>query len=188
MKYKEFLLAISGIIAAIPGIPVLMNSGLLPHYAFNEKVYGAVIEILSLGTFALIYLNIKSLATIRKSRLNLLVVVSIVVFLSAFVGYIKVYSTCNVFQDDHYGGMVFMPLHTTGDLQQKIEEYGSREALLNGEPTLTPMYIDSMPGISKALFNAFLLHLVLYFLLFISISFLFGLLAVLFVKGGEQPV
>jgi len=171
---SSFLSIASGVFAVIPGIAILTsNVGVPPNS--SKALFGGVIEALGVFTLMLLWLNrswIKSSSIILINRLSL---ISIITFIICLFGYIFLYNYLVVEVVD--SDSLFFPLWTNGELQEGILKYGSRYELI-GEWGRDDVYKVIQSTSEIPLMVTTLLMLFIYQLIFVTLTFSFGLLGI----------
>ncbi|SEO94658.1 hypothetical protein [Mucilaginibacter sp. OK283] len=173
-KWKTILKAGSGVFATIPGLAVLLsNIGVPPDS--SKYLFCGIIE--SFGVFTLLILRFNSgyFKSLSVKTINLLAIVSIVTFGLTLFFYLFLFNQYVVGYKDSKS--VFFPVWPQGELRQGLQETGSKANLIRewGRDDVRTVIQSS----SSAMLNySMLLFLLIYQLIFVSLTFAFGILSI----------
>ncbi|WDF79946.1 hypothetical protein PQ469_07995 [Mucilaginibacter sp. KACC 22773] len=173
-KWKTILKAGSGVFATIPGLGVLLsNIGVPPDS--SKYLFCGIIE--SFGVFTLLILRFNSgyFKSLSVKTINLLAIVSIVTFGLTLFFYLFLFNQYVVGYKD--SKPVFFPVWPQGELRQGLQETGSKANLIRewGRDDVRTVIQSS----SSAMLNySMLLFLLIYQLIFVSLTFAFGILSI----------
>jgi hypothetical protein len=173
-KWKTILKAGSGVFATIPGLAVLLsNIGVPPDS--SKYLFCGIIE--SFGVFTLLILRFNSgyFKSLSVKTINLLAIVSIVTFGLTLFFYLFLFNQYVVGYKD--SKPVFFPVWPQGELRQGLQETGSKANLIRewGRDDVRTVIQSS----SSAMLNySMLLFLLIYQLIFVSLTFAFGILSI----------
>jgi hypothetical protein len=174
---KRLLLAVTGLLGAIPGLAVIQSGiGSPPGY---KILFGGTIETFGALSLLLLWINrkkIKRLAARRVTRTAIALAALCFVFI-AF--YITLFSLCVV---GHQRGTAYYPLWTGGKAADMVARAGSRRAAIEryGIDAVVQA-IDEMPGGAVELTTVVLLFV--YQGIFTTLSLMFGLVS--FYEGKQ---
>jgi len=170
-KWKSSLKAASGFFAIIPGLAVIAtNIGVPP--GCSKLLFCAVIESFGIFTLLLLRYNQDTFNSFSAKRINILSILSIMVFASALFLYLFLF---NQYVDNSTSKPLFFPIWPQGELKAGFDKLGSRASLIQewGRDDVNTIIRSSSSGISYTI----LFFLFLYQLFFVSLTFSFGLLA-----------
>lgn len=173
-KVSDIFSIASGVFAIVPGIAILTsNIGVPPNS--SKALFGGVIEALGIFTLLILWLNKGWIKKLSVRRINKLSLTAIVVFLLCLFGYIFLYQYLVV--ETANSESLFFPLWPNGELKQGIEQFGSRNELITqwGRDDVYKV-IQSSSHIQLLLTT--LIMLFLYQMIFVSLTFAFGLLGI----------
>lgn len=177
-KISDFLSIASGVFAVVPGIAILTsNVGVPPNS--SKELFGGVIEALGVFTLLMLWLNKNWIHDSTIKKVNKLSIISIIVFIVSLFGYIFLFSYLVVGVEN--SDSIFFPLWANGELKNGLNQFGSRNELINqwGRDDVYKV-IQSSSNIPLLLTT--LIMLFIYQLTFVSLTFSFGLLGI---KSGN---
>jgi H+/Cl- antiporter ClcA len=173
-KWKAILKTGSGVFATIPGLGVLLsNIGVPPDS--SKYLFCGIIE--SFGVFTLLILRFNSgfFKSLPIKTINRLAIVSIVTFGVTLFLYLFLFNQYVVGYKD--SKPLFFPVWPQGELKQGLQEMGSKANLIKewGRDDVHTVIQSS----SSAMLNySMLLFLLIYQLVFVSLTFAFGILSI----------
>jgi hypothetical protein len=179
---KKVFLAASGAFGSIPGITVLMTGLLVPPG--QNIIFGSIVEILGVLTILILWVNKGKIERWSQKRVTKWSIGLGIGFVFCLVFYFLLFSEVVVKATDPiYADQpdslktVFFPFWLTGDLAKRVEQEGSRIAVVNKYgPQPIRKAVDSMPNSSnyKAWTTAILVFL--YQGVFTLLTVTFGIL------------
>jgi hypothetical protein len=173
-KLSDFFSLASGVFAVIPGITVLISSvGVPPDVSKN--LFAATIEALGVLTLLILWLNKKWIKSNSSSSITKMAIIGVVVFLVSLFTYLFLFGYYVV--EVPGSNSLFFPLWTNGELNTGLQKFHSREMLIEEwgrddvykvirSTSKTPMLITT------------LIFLFIYQLVFVSLTFSFGILGI----------
>lgn len=173
-KWKAILKTGSGLFATIPGLGVLLsNIGVPPDS--SKYLFCGIIE--SFGVFTLLILRFNSgyFKSLSVKTINRLAIMSIVTFGLTLFFYLFLFNQYVVGYKD--SKPVFFPVWPQGELREGLLETGSKANLIRewGRDDVRTVIQSS----SSAMLNySMLLFLLIYQLIFVSLTFAFGILSI----------
>jgi hypothetical protein len=172
-KLKASLKAASGVFAIIPGLAVLAtNIGVPPNC--SRVMFFATIESFGIFTLMLLRLNQNTLKLLSIKAINAMALGAMAVFALSLFGYLYLYNEYVV--DVNGSSPLFFPVWPRGELQHGLATIGSKAALIKewGRDDVFQVINSSS---SLMLTYTTLLFLFVYQLVFVSLTFAFGILA-----------
>lgn len=173
-KLSDFYSMASGVFAVIPGITILIsNMGVPPDQ--SKTLFAATVEALGVLALLLLWINKKwvkqkSLATVTRMSIYAITVFLISLFLYLFLfGYLVV--------EADNSESLFFPLWASGELKTSLEQFASREELIR-EYGRDDVYKIIQSSSKIPLLITTLIFLVIYQLIFVSLTFSFGILGI----------
>lgn len=164
----------SGVFAVVPGITVMISEVGVPPDS-SKALFAGIIEALGVITLMLLWLNRKSIIRQSSKTVTKRAILGVVLFIISLFSYIFLYGI--LVEEVFKSTPVFFPLWENGELKELLSEYGSRSALIKefGRDDIFELIQQS----SKVpLLLTTILFLFIYQLIFVSLTFSFGLLAV----------
>jgi hypothetical protein len=178
-KLSAFLSVASGVFAVIPGITVLIsNIGVPPNS--SKTLFAATIEALGVLTLLLLWLNKESIKQKSLQSITRISVYSIIIFLLALFSYIFLYGYLVV--DVENSTPLFFPLWSEGELKTYLEKFGTRSELIR-QWGRDDVYKVIQSSSTIPLLITTILLLIIYQLIFVSLTFSFGILGI---KGDME--
>ena len=172
-KLKTSLKAASGVFAIIPGLAVLAtNIGVPPNC--SKVMFFATIESFGIFTLMLLRLNQNALKLLSIKTINSLALTAMVMFGLALFGYMYLYSQYVVAVNG--SSPLFFPAWPQGELQHGLATLGSKAALIKEWGRDDVFHVINSSS-SLMLTYTTLLFLFVYQLIFVSLTFAFGSLA-----------
>ncbi|MGF7038740.1 hypothetical protein [Mucilaginibacter lappiensis] len=172
-KLKTSLKAASGVFAIIPGLAVLAtNIGVPPNC--SKVMFFATIESFGIFTLLLLRLNHDSFKLFSIKTINCLAIGAIAVFAFALFLYLYLFSEYVV----EFSGTspLFFPIWPQGELKQGLATMGSKINLVK-EWGRDDVFHVIRSSSSLMLTYTTLFFLFVYQLVFVSLTFAFGILA-----------
>jgi hypothetical protein len=175
LKYlSSFFSLASGVFAVVPGITVLLsNVGVPPNS--SKALFAGTIEALGVITLMLLSLNKvwiekQSLQSVTKTA-----IAGVVVFIIALFTYIFLYGYSVV--EVKNSTPLFFPLWERGDLNMLLKRFGSRAELIKelGRDDVFELIKETS---TVPLLATTLLFLFIYQLMFVALTFSFGVLGI----------
>jgi lysylphosphatidylglycerol synthetase-like protein (DUF2156 family) len=169
-----FLATAAGVFAALPGVAVLIsNVGVPPNS--STALFSATIEALGVLTLMLLWLNRKNIQKRTEKNVTNLAIGGIVIFLISLFGYMFLYGY--LVADVPNSNPLFFPLCPQGELKSDLAKLGDRYTLIKefGRDDVAKLIQSSS---ATALLITTLLLLFIYQLVFVSLAFSFGILAI----------
>jgi hypothetical protein len=172
-KWETVLKTTSGVFATIPGLAILItNIGVPP--GCSKYLFAGIIE--SLGIFTLLILRLNSSYFIDKPTriINRLALTSIFIFFISLLFYLFLTNEFVITYKNFTP--VFFPFFPQGELKQALEKLGSKADVVRewGSGDLVGVIRSSS---SLSLTFTMLIFLFVYQLMFVSLTFAFGLLS-----------
>ncbi|WP_018612488.1 hypothetical protein [Segetibacter koreensis] len=178
-KLSAFLSVASGVFAVIPGITVMIsNVGVPPNS--SKTLFAATIEALGVLTLMLMWLNKEWIKQKSLQTITRISVYSIGIFLLSLFAYIFLYGYLVV--DVENSNSLFFPLWAEGELKTYLEKFGSRPELIRQWGRDDVYKVIQSSSTVPLLFTTILL-LIIYQLIFVSLTFSFGILGI---KGDTE--
>ena len=173
-KLKTSLKAASGVFAIIPGLAVLAtNIGVPPNC--SKVMFFATIESFGIFTLMLLRLNQNTLKSLTIKTINSLAIGAMVMFALSLFGYMYLYSEYVV--EINGSSPLFFPVWPRGELQQGLSTIGSKAGLIKEWGRDDVFHVINSSS-SLMLTYTTLLFLFVYQLIFVSLTFAFGILAI----------
>lgn len=164
----------SGVFGVLPGIAILLtNMGVPPNS--SQKLFAATIEALGIMTLLLLWMNKDNIQRKTTKSFNSLTTVGITSFIFAFFAYMFLYGY--LIEEVPNSMSLFFPLWEKGELKQGLKDLGSRTELVRqwGRDDVYEVINES----SKVpLLITTLILLFVYQLVFVSLTFSFGLIGI----------
>ncbi len=178
-KLKSIFVTASGVFAIIPGLTVLVsNIGVPPNT--SKYIFSGTLESLGIFTLLILWLNKDHFNKYSKRAITRIGITSILVFLFALATYIILfgYQVLDLpFQDS-----LFFPLWSDGKLKNGLETFGSKYELVR-QWGRDEVFRQIQRSSSFALLATTIIFLFIYQLIFVSLTFCFGLLGI--ASSGE---
>lgn len=171
---KTFFTTASGIFAVIPGLTILLtNVGVPPHS--SRYLFAGVVEALGVLTLLILSLNKKRIRSFTNSEITKLCLFSTLIFLISLFTYLFIYWYLLVPVAN--SKPVFFPLWAEGELKEGLQLAGSKPALIErwGRDDVYKVIQQSS---STSLLITTLILLFLYQLIFVALTFSFGILGI----------
>ena len=178
-KLSRYFSAVSGIFAVLPGLAVLLsNIGVPPNS--SKILFSGVIESLGVLTLMILLLNKEWIIRLSNRSINFISITTIGIFILALFSYIFLYNYLVV--GTGISDPVFFPLWAQRELMEGIIQVGNRSELINewGRDDVVKVIQASSQG---SLLITTMIMLVIYQLIFVSLTFSFGILGI---KGSEK--
>jgi lysylphosphatidylglycerol synthetase-like protein (DUF2156 family) len=173
-RLSDFFSLASGVFAVIPGITVLISSlGVPPDVSKN--LFAATIEALGVLTLLILWLNKKWIKSRSSAAITKMAIMAIVVFLVALFTYLFLYGYFVV--EVPHSDPLFFPLWTQGELNSGLLKFNSREILIE-EWGRDDVYKVIRSTSKTPLLITTLIFLFIYQLVFVSLTFSFGVLGI----------
>ncbi|WPU96605.1 hypothetical protein SNE25_13865 [Mucilaginibacter sabulilitoris] len=178
-RLKTSLQAAAGVFAIIPGLAVLAtNIGVPPNC--SKVMFFATIESFGIFTLMLLHFNQNMFKSFSIKAINSLTIGSILVF--AFTMFLYLYLFSEYVVEVAGSSPLFFPLWPRGELKQGLADIGSKANLIK-EWGRDDVFHVIKSSSSSMLTRTTLFFLFLYQLIFVSLTFAFGLLAL---RVGEM--
>jgi hypothetical protein len=182
-KLSDFYSLASGVFAVIPGITVLITNIGVPPDA-SKTLFSATIEALGVLTLMLLWLNRQWVEKHSLQSITMISLFSILVFLVSIFSYLFLFGYLVV--DIGNTDPLFFPLWADGELKINLEKFGSRAELIRqwGRDDVYKVIQESskVPLLLTTLFFLFI-----YQLIFVSLTFSFGILGIKSNKSVDIP-
>jgi hypothetical protein len=173
-KIATFFSIVSGVFAVIPGITILIsNVGVPPNS--SKALFAGTIEALGIITLMILWLN---KAWIKKRTIQIITkmtLLSIFIFLTSLFTYLFLYGY--FVEDVPNSESLFFPLWANGELKIGLDKFETRAALIQEWGRDDVYKVIQASSKAPILFTT-LLFLLIYQLIFISLTFAFGLLGI----------
>jgi hypothetical protein len=164
----------SGVFAVIPGLAILTsNVGVPPNS--SKALFGGIIETIGIFTLMMLWLNKNWIKDKSIKQINRLAFISIMVFITCLFGYIFIYNYLVVEVENSQS--IFFPLWSNGELYSGLTKFGSRSELIN-QWGRDDVYKIIQSSSKTQLLITTLIILFIYLLIFVSLTFTFGLLGI----------
>jgi hypothetical protein len=173
-KLSSFFTLASGIFAVIPGLTVLISNVGVPPNA-SKTLFSATIESLGVLTIILLWLNRKWIQGLSVRTVSKLGIISIVLFITCLFLYIFLYGYL-VFQYK-ISEPLFFPLWSEGKLTYWLQKFGNRSDLIENLGRDDVYRLIQESSMTPLLFTT-LLMLFIYQLIFVSLTFSFGIIGI----------
>lgn len=171
---KSFFTTASGVFAVIPGLGILLtNIGVPPDT--SKYLFAGVIESLGVLTLLLISVNTPRLKKLDSKKTTTVTLAAICVFICALFAYLFMFDYLVI--EVSGSQPLFFPLWPAGELKEGLTLAGSKVELIRqwGRDDVSKVISASSPvplAITKLIF------LFIYQLLFVALTFSFGILGV----------
>jgi hypothetical protein len=180
-KLKTVFVTAAGVFAIIPGLTVLVsNIGVPPNT--SKYIFSGTLESLGIFTLLILWLNKDHFNKYSKRAITRIGVLSILAFLLALATYIILfgYQVLNL----PYQDSLFFPLWSSGKLQSGLETYGSKYELVS-QWGRDEVFRQIQKSSSFALLATTIIFLFIYQLIFVSLTFCFGVLGIVSSREDE---
>jgi hypothetical protein len=172
-KLKSLFSTVSGIFAIIPGLSILIsNVGVPPNT--SKFLFAGTIESLGVLTLLLLWLNKEKIASWSVYTVTKLCVIAIIIFFISFVVYIFLFGWLVVPVDN--ADSLFFPLWANGELQKGLADYGGSKSELIRQWGRDDVYKVIQNSSTAPLLWTTILFLFIYQLIFVALTFAFGVL------------
>ena len=172
-KLKASLKAASGVFAIIPGLAVLAtNIGVPPNC--SKVLFFATIESFGIFALLLLRLNQDTFKSFRIKTINSLAIAAMMVFALSLFAYLYLYSEYVV--EINGSSPLFFPVWPRGELAHGLATIGSKANLIKEWGRDDVFHVINLSS-SLMLTYTTLLFLLVYQLIFVSLTFAFGILA-----------
>jgi hypothetical protein len=141
----------------------------------SKTLFAATVEALGVLTLLLLWVNKKQVKLLSVQRVTRLSIVAIVIFLISLFSYLFLYGYLVV--EVEHSEALFFPLWTEGELKQQLATVSDRSELIR-EWGRDDVYKVIRSSSRVPLLLTTLLFLFLYQLVFVSLTFSFGLVGV----------
>lgn len=180
----EIYKSASAVFGILPGIAILItNLGVPPDT--SKLLFAGVIEALGVLTLLVLWTNREKVVAISAPNITRYALWAAGLFLISLFAYLFLYGQYVV--QVPYSDPLLFPLWPQNELQQGLNQFGSKSALIqNWGPDDVHWVIQSSSSASLQLTG--LVFLLNYLLLFISLTFAFGILGIKnsgSVEGGK---
>lgn len=172
-KWKATFAVASGFFGIIPGLTVLStNIGVPPDS--SKLVFFGVIESLGIFTLLILQLNKDSFMSYPVKTVNKMALTAIALFIISLFLYLFLFSEYVTTLPDHEA--LFFPIWPQGELQRGLSQLGGKASLIQewGRDDVFKVIRSSS---SSMLTLTTLIFLFVYQLIFVCLTFAFGLLA-----------
>lgn len=171
---SNFFSLISAVFATIPGIAVLIsNIGVPPDT--SKTMFAGTIEALGVLTLLILWTNKKWIQESSIKSITRLAIYSTVLFMVSLFSYLFLYGYLVI--EPVNSSPVFFPLFPMGELQEGLEKMGSKYELIQ-EWGRDDVYKIIQSSSKTTLMLTVLLLLFIYQLIFVSLTFAFGILGI----------
>ena len=180
-KLKSIFVTAAGVFAVIPGLTVLVsNIGVPPNT--SKFIFSGTLESLGIFTLLILWLNKEHFNKYSKRLINRISILSILIFLLALATYIILFGYQVL--DLPYQDSLFFPLWSAGKLKSGLETYGSKLELVQ-QWGRDEVFRQIQKSSSFALSATTIVFLFIYQLIFVSLTFCFGLLGIVSSREDE---
>ncbi len=170
----KLLKLVTAFFGLIPGISVMISQLGVPP-GVSSGLFGAVIETLGVATLLILILNRKWIKEMSIKKMNVLVGISLFLFLASFSLYLYLigYVVIQLPNSDP----LYRPFWPQGELKKSLESASSFEALtqLWGRDDMDRVIQETS---KPALLTTTIILLSIYQLIFVSLTFVFGILTI----------
>ncbi len=173
-KLTSFFSIASGIFAVIPGITVLISNVGVPPGA-SSTLFAATIEALGVLMLLILWLNRNWIKKLSMQKATRLAIVGAVVFLIALFGYLFLFGY--YVEDVPDSNALFFPIWPQGELKENLASMGSRTELIH-QWGRDDVYAIIQSSSKSALLISTLTFLFVYQLIFLALTFSFGILGI----------
>ncbi|MES2111862.1 MAG: hypothetical protein V4577_24100 [Bacteroidota bacterium] len=170
----SFFTVAAGVFAVVPGLATLISKVGVPPDS-SSTLFSAVIESLGVLTLMILWLNKGRIQKKSEQKVTNLSIGGIVFFLVSLFSYIFLYNY--LIEDVPNSRPLYFPLWAQGELKTDLVKYGTRNELITqfGRDDVAKLIQESS---KQALSITTLVLLFLYQLIFVPLTFSFGILAV----------
>jgi hypothetical protein len=181
-KIKSIFVTAAGIFAIIPGLTVLVsNIGVPPNT--SRYIFSGTLESLGIFTLLILWLNKDHFNKYSKRTVTRIGVLSILVFLVALATYIVLFGYQVL--EIPYQDSLFFPLWSSGKLKSGLETYGSKFELVR-QWGRDEVFRQIQKSSSFALLTTTIIFLIIYQLIFVSLTFCFGVVGIVSSKDENR--
>jgi hypothetical protein len=181
---KTFFTTASGVFAVIPGLGILLtNIGVPPDT--SKYLFAGVVESLGVITLLILSINAPRLKKLTIQSITSIALLSVAVFVLSLFGYLFLY---DFFVIQVPGSPpLFFPLWASGELDEGLKYAGSKAELIRqwGRDDVYKVISSSSP---TALATTKLIFLFIYQLIFVALTFSFGVLGIKTSTRGQRKV
>ncbi len=171
---SKFFTAVSGVFAVLPGVGVLLsNIGVPPN--ISGALFGGVIEALGVLTLMLLWLNKDWIRNLSSRRVNIISLISIAGFIISLFSYLFLYNSLVL--GNGISEPVYFPLWSNGELKDGLKMFKNGTELISqwGRDDVVTVIQSSS---QNALLVTTIILLFIYQLIFVTLTFSFGLLGI----------
>ena len=173
-KLKSIFVSAAGVFAIIPGLTVLVsNIGVPPNT--SRYIFSGTLESLGIFTLLILWFNKDHFSKYSKRSITRIGILSILVFLVALATYIILFGYQVL--DLPYQDSLFFPLWSSGKLKNGLETYGSKFELVR-QWGRDEVFRQIQRSSSFALLATTIIFLFIYQLIFVSLTFCFGVMGI----------
>jgi hypothetical protein len=173
-KLTSFFTIASGIFAVIPGITVLISNVGVPPGA-SSTLFAATIEALGVLMLLILWLNKKWINNLTMEKTTRLAIVGAIIFLVALFSYLFLFGY--YVEDVPDSNALFFPFWPQGELKENLVSMGSRAELIR-QWGRDDVYNVIQSSSKSALLMTTLIFLFVYQLIFLALTFSFGILGI----------
>lgn len=169
----------SGAFAVIPGITVLTKNIGVPPNA-SSALFAGTIETVGVLTLLIMWINKEHIAHLSAGRVTRLATCGLAVFFVSLLSYLFLF--------DYYvvevpaAKSLFFPMWPAGELRADLQKFGSRTEVIH-QWGRDDVYKEIQESSRTALIITTLIFLLVYQLIFASLTFSFGILGI---KGSAE--
>ncbi len=179
-----FFTVASGAFAVIPGLAILVSNVGVPPNSSNA-LFSAIIEALGVLTLMILWLNKGNIRKRTEVNVTKLAIGGILVFIICLFCYLFLFAY--LIEEVPNSNSLFFPLWAQGDLKQNLEIFGSRSELITqfGRDDVAKLIKDTS---NTSLILTTIILLAIYQLIFVSLTYAFGMLAVKSTSDEDEKI
>jgi len=169
-----FFTVASAAFAVIPGMAVLISKIGVPPTS-STALFSSTLEAMGVLTLMILFVNKNRIRKRTEKNITRLAIGGAIIFIVCFCTYFLLFGYLN--EDITNSESLFFPLWSQGDLKIYLQEYGSRTELITqfGRDDVAKLIETTS---KTSLLITTILFLILYQLIFIPLTYAFGLLAI----------
>jgi len=171
---SKFFAAVSVLFGTIPGVGILTSSLVIPPQT-SKPLFAAVIEITGILTLLLLWLNKESIKSRSVVAISKAAIIGGCVFILSLSTYLFMFNSQIIEVPDSEA--LFFPFFPQGELAEGLNEFGSKYNLIQewGRDDVFKVILSSS---QNQLNFSILVFLFFYQLIFVSLTFSFGILGI----------
>jgi hypothetical protein len=181
-ELKNFYSAASAVFAVMPGMTILLsNVGVPPNT--SKVLFAGITESLGVITIMILWLNKQKFKTLTNRSVTRLCLISLSIFLIAICSYFFLFALLIVPVNNSEA--LYFPLWPAGELKESLQQFGSKAELIR-QWGRDDVYKVIQSSSTIALQFTTLILLIIYQLIFVSLTFSFGILGIK--SSGKKQV